>query len=340
MLHRQVTFLDVRRDGAGDADGRIGQSRETASRGAGQRDHRKSLRTGAFGGADHVPGVAARRDGDQHVALPAERLHLTLEHALGTEVVRDGGEERRVGGERDRRDRWAEVVDRERADELRREVLGVRGAASVAADEELATAPQRGHEERGGRHDVVQALLLDASDGVRGRAEVPARVLGRRLDVHRQLGPSRLVVRRPDLVAAERADTLGAERERGELRPEAFELLRARRAAPRDGSTAGGIRRHPRRRSCPRSPRPPAPSIASPRSGCVRRCGDSSAASRRTRRGAWRRARRRRLPPRRSASRTRSPAAASSPGSCPHVLLDTGRSGCRSIPTFRRTNPV
>ena len=73
----------------------------------------------------------------------------------------------------------------------------------------LPPRAQRCHQDRGGRDDVVQALLLDAPDGVRGRAEVAARLLAsppRRPSSSRSARPSRRG-RRPHLVAAGRADT-------------------------------------------------------------------------------------------------------------------------------------
>src|SRR5262249_50952131 len=65
---------------------------------------------------------------------------LAREHTLVAIVVADRGEERGVRGQRDRRQRLSLVA--EAADELGGKVLRIRGAAAVAAGENLATRTQ------------------------------------------------------------------------------------------------------------------------------------------------------------------------------------------------------
>ena len=213
----------------------------------------------------------------------SERFHLSLEHPLDAEVVRDGCEERRIGGQRDGGDRRARVVDRQRADELRRQVLRVRGAATVPADQELPAgcAEMRPAGRRPSRcHPGIPPPPGEPCPPSCGGRRVPAR--------RSPPGPwsRRTGGRGPDLVAPERPRRLGrGARTERTARP-AARAPRAPPAAPTVGSTAAGTRRRRRRRSCRRWPRRPAPRTASPRSACARRCAGSSAASPRTRRGA------------------------------------------------------
>src|SRR5690606_30522730 len=85
--------------------------------------------------------TARGRDADQHVARPAERLDLAGEDLRIAEVVAGGGQGRGVGGEGDRRQAAPRRL--ETHGELGRDMLGVRRAAAVAAEENLA--PGREH---------------------------------------------------------------------------------------------------------------------------------------------------------------------------------------------------
>src|SRR5207253_7836367 len=69
------------------------------------------------------------------------RLHLAGEHLLVPVVVGDRGQGRGVGGERQGRERAP--LAREAPDQLRRDVLGVRRAATVAEEEDLAPRRER-----------------------------------------------------------------------------------------------------------------------------------------------------------------------------------------------------
>jgi len=89
---------------------------------------------------NHVCRVTAGAEGHQYIAPLRQRLDLAREHTLVAVVVAERGEERGVGGERDRRQRLALLA--EAADELGGEVLRVGGAATVAAGEDLSTRAQ------------------------------------------------------------------------------------------------------------------------------------------------------------------------------------------------------
>ena len=129
----------VRSCGHADVDVGLGELVADLSAGvAGQGDHRHVLGARRGDGGEDVRGVAARRHRQQDVAGRAERLDLLGEDHLVAVVVADGGEDRGVDGQRDRRQ--AGPLALEAADELRGEMLGVGGRAAVAAGEHLAAA--------------------------------------------------------------------------------------------------------------------------------------------------------------------------------------------------------
>ena len=70
---------------------------------AGERDDAHLALVRGVDGRDHVGRIARCRDREQHVALGAERPHLLGEHLLERIVVGDRRQQRRVGGQRDRR---------------------------------------------------------------------------------------------------------------------------------------------------------------------------------------------------------------------------------------------
>ena len=123
---------------------------------------------------DDVGGIARRRDREQHVALGAQRAHLLREHLLERVVVRDGGEDRSVGGQRNRRQLRALAL--EAADHLGGEMLGVGRRAAVAAGEDLAVGEEarreqvRGAGERRGKRIGRLELQLRAVGEMRADA--------------------------------------------------------------------------------------------------------------------------------------------------------------------------
>ena len=88
---------------------------------------------------------AARRDRDRDVAAAPERAHLLREHVGVAVVVGDRGERRAVGREGDRRQR--RPLDHEAVHELRRDVLRIGRAATVAEEEHLAAGGEALREE-------------------------------------------------------------------------------------------------------------------------------------------------------------------------------------------------
>ena len=120
--------------------------------------------------------VARGGEPDRDVTGAAERLELAGEDVVERAVVRDRGEQRAVGGQRDRRE--AGAVDEVAADELGREVLALRRAAAVAEPEDRAAGAQglaiirsatrstSGTSARERRHDylVVVDSLLDVHE--------------------------------------------------------------------------------------------------------------------------------------------------------------------------------
>ena len=272
--------------------------------------------------------------------VAAERLDLALEHALGAEVVRDGGEERRVGRERDRRDRRAGVVDRERADELRREVLRVGRAAAVAADQELAPASQRGR--RGAWRPTRRRPGTPPRR--RGRCPRSREVAARRSPSSPRNGASSADPRWPCGVqtssSAGRAHAVGRNANGANCAPRPSSAartgrLRRRTAVQQEVSAAAGAAD-----LAAGGPRGLGAATASPRSACARRCGDSCAASPRTRRAASRRGRSTSPSSTRVAHRVRDLVQLLHPQdrvlASLSVQLDLR---CRSDPTFRRTAP-
>lgn len=90
--------------------------------------------SGVEGGED-VGRVAARRDADHEISGLTETFDLAREGGVITVVIDDAGQESAVGVECDRRDRAA--VFEITSDELGGKVLGLGGAATVAADQKL-----------------------------------------------------------------------------------------------------------------------------------------------------------------------------------------------------------
>src|SRR5215471_8245971 len=133
-----------------------------------QRDERSALTEesqgphlhppGGLDRPDHVFGVPAGADTDEDISRLAVRLKLPLEHALEARVVGVGGQDRRVGGQRQSRQGGPLAMRMKAADELGRHVLAIRGASAVAAQEDLVAAPERGDEHLRGLKDPLRRL--------------------------------------------------------------------------------------------------------------------------------------------------------------------------------------
>jgi hypothetical protein len=141
VQHQQVHFLDARRPLVRDADVDVGLGQEfphPPAGVAGERHDRHLARVRRVDRGQHVGRVAARGEGEQHVAGRAQRRDLLGEDDFVAVVVADRGEDRGVDGEGDRGE--ARALALEPADELGREVLGVGRRAAVAAHQDLAPA--------------------------------------------------------------------------------------------------------------------------------------------------------------------------------------------------------
>jgi hypothetical protein len=165
VADRDVALLDPRRDVRRHRHTGVAARDEGRAARAGEPDHAHPSPARGLDGEHHVLRRAARRDRDQHVARAAERLDLAREHLLVAVVVRDRGQRRRVGGERDPGERPA--LEHEPPDQLGGDVLRVGGAAAVAAQQHLMT----------GQHGVAQQIR-----GARDRVDVERVAHPRALD--------------------------------------------------------------------------------------------------------------------------------------------------------------
>ena len=145
----------------------------------------RTMRHAPSGLPEHgLRGVAARGDAEQDVPGPSERLELPREDAVDTEVVPDRREDRRVRRQGDRAHRGSRMIDRQGADELRREVLCIGRAPAVPTDQQRAAVPERGGQAGGGLDDVVQARRHDRLQDRGGLRQVPGRASARLFAVH------------------------------------------------------------------------------------------------------------------------------------------------------------
>ena len=144
---------------------------------AGEGDHAHLALVRGLDGGDHVARVAGRRDPEQHVALGAERPHLLREYLLERVVVGDRREQRRVGGQGDRRQ--LRPLPLEAADQLRGKVLRVGRRPAVAVREDLAVGEQALGEDGGGARDLRRERLA----GLGLEAHTLVEVLADALDV-------------------------------------------------------------------------------------------------------------------------------------------------------------
>ncbi len=121
----------------------------------------RPARAGGGQRREHVWAASGGRDTHGDVSGSPKRGDLPAEHLLEAQVVGTGGEGRGIGIERDRRDGRAIglIADHE----LRGQVLGVRGAAPVAEEQQLAagahrTLPEREHLVEGTRQHRQQSV--------------------------------------------------------------------------------------------------------------------------------------------------------------------------------------
>src|SRR5438477_11986355 len=105
-----------------------------------QRDdaHLALVRRGDPGA--YVAGISRSRDRQQDIARAPERTYLLGKDLAEVVVVGNRGQERCVGGQGDCRQ--LRPLALETADQLRREVLRIRGRSAIAACKELAVSEQ------------------------------------------------------------------------------------------------------------------------------------------------------------------------------------------------------
>ena len=126
---------------------RVGLPGQLSAAPAGKGDDLHADRLRRLDGAQEIRRVAAGGEQDEHVALPAERLHLPGEDLVEAEIVADAGQRRAVGGEGDGGQR-APVVP-VAADQFLAKVKRVAGAAAVARGEDLAALLEAVGDQRG-----------------------------------------------------------------------------------------------------------------------------------------------------------------------------------------------
>src|SRR5512145_2643524 len=128
VRHAQVHILGLERRG------------HLAAAVAGERHHADAELVRGVDRIDDVRRVPAGGDGDQGIAAPADRAQRLGERLLIGVVVRDRGEARGIGAQRDRGERRA--LHLEAVYELGGEVLRVRGRTAVAAGQDLTAVAQ------------------------------------------------------------------------------------------------------------------------------------------------------------------------------------------------------
>ena len=85
---------------------------------------------------DDIRRASGRRNRDEDIATAAETPHLALEYLVEPIVVANGGEDGRVGCQRNRR-QWI-AIEVQTGQKLTRDVLRICCTAAIAGDQELA----------------------------------------------------------------------------------------------------------------------------------------------------------------------------------------------------------
>jgi len=117
---------------------------------------------GESDGVKDVGRIAAGGDGDGDIAGAAEGFDLAGEDAAEAVIIGDGGDSGKIRGQGERGKRGA--IKGEAANEFGGNVLGVRGAAAVAEEENLVAALE-GMDERSGELGKAGKDLGIAKEG-------------------------------------------------------------------------------------------------------------------------------------------------------------------------------
>src|SRR5437763_9338543 len=136
-----MQLLDAGRVVGRDDQRDVGELLEVAAGFPQQRDDAHPARFGRLGRPNHVRALAARRVQHEQVTRLRQRLDLPRKYLVEPQIIGAGGQEGRIGRERDRpyRGTVALIAD----DVLSDDVLRVGGAAAVPGEEERPTALDR-----------------------------------------------------------------------------------------------------------------------------------------------------------------------------------------------------
>ena len=136
MAERDVHLLDAGRGARGNFQNVIGEVLHGTAIGAGKADGDHALRLRPVERAQHIGALARGRDADGDIARSTQSLDLAGKDLFITHVVGRGGQYRAVGGDGDGGD-GRTVLDVAHG-KLGREMLGIRGAAAIAEEHDLA----------------------------------------------------------------------------------------------------------------------------------------------------------------------------------------------------------
>lgn len=185
MAERDVAFLNAGRDARRNDERMIDERCELAARPAGPGDGDHAAGACGLNPFEHIRRIAARADADGDVALLAVREDLPGEEFIVPVVVGDAGDGGDIGGQRDGRERRPFPLIA--ADEFRRDMRGVGGAAAVAEQQNFMSCAKGGDEELRDRGNAVgvfaRELLLDGraiGEGFEDKVFHQSAILGKR----------------------------------------------------------------------------------------------------------------------------------------------------------------
>src|SRR5271157_119159 len=155
VSQKNVALLDARGIAGAYAQAHVGETRHpaTALPGHGHGEGAEVARS--LQGGANVAALSRGRNADHDVSRSAQRLQLAVEHFAEATVVGDGGQNGSIGGESDGWQRPAIVP--ETSHKFGGQMLCVRGAAAVAAPQNLVALQQTVGHANGG---ALQGILL------------------------------------------------------------------------------------------------------------------------------------------------------------------------------------
>ncbi len=139
-------------DARGHAEADVAERPHAAALGAREPNHGYAALAGNLDGFRIFGTVAARRDGQEHVARTCMGGQLARKHLVEPVVVADRGHGRPVGVQRDRSQGRPFLP--EPSGQLRRDMLRVGRRAAVAGDEQLAASAKGGADGCSRRRDI------------------------------------------------------------------------------------------------------------------------------------------------------------------------------------------